>query len=154
MARQSFFAEMRSGKNDPNFFKNMKMSELRKNVRRIIIDIKYDNISMIDYSYFQNETIIDACMQECMHQSDEVRATLNALNSYYNDLKNRRYVPYYNFDLFKEMTDVSEKIREFTDKYYLWYNLYTAFYCIRYCNAEIHSVMGAIRLMNFDPSDL
>ena len=128
MARQSFFAEMRSGKNDPNFFKSMKMSELRKNVKRIIIDIKYDNISMIDYSYFQNETIIDACMQECMHQSDKVRATLNALNSYYNDLKNRRYVPYYNFDLFKEMTDVSEKIREFTDKYYLWYNLFI--YCI------------------------
>ena len=43
MARQSYFAEKRGRNNDPNFFNRVPMEEIRKNVKRIIRDVKYDN---------------------------------------------------------------------------------------------------------------
>ena len=62
MARKalSYFADERGRNNNPNFFINMKDEDLRRQVKRIIRDIKNMTIEEQDLNYFKADNFV--CM--------------------------------------------------------------------------------------------
>lgn len=154
MAKQSYFAEMRSTNNNPNFFKNMKIEDLRRSVKRIIKDIKYDNIVETDYSYFLNENIMEACLQESLAQWKSANTLTNALNFYVNDYLRVGYMPYKNFDMTQEMAIAASEQNKQNEKASMWSIIYYIFKAIRYDGAEIRTELAKIRTMQFNPNDL
>ena len=86
MARKalSYFADERGRNNNPNFFINMKDEDLRRQVKRIIRDIKNMTIEEQDLNYFKADKILSACLSESYIQFKEAETLLNALTSYIN----------------------------------------------------------------------
>ena len=85
MARLSYFAEKRGQNNDPNFFNRVPLDEIRKNVKRIIKDIKFDMIQDQDFNYFHNPQIIQACIAEAQENYTSCVTICNSLNFYINE---------------------------------------------------------------------
>lgn len=154
MARQSYFAEMRSIKNDPNFFNRMSIDEIRRSVKRIIRDIKSNNIIDQDYLYFSNKNVISACLHESYVQWYSAGVVVNALNYYINDGLNSGYKPFKNTDIRVEMTKASNEQIKQNNRCYVWMSIYGLFYSIYYNNAEIISTLKNIQNMKFDINDL
>lgn len=126
MARQSFFAEKRS--NNPNFFTFMGIDEIRRNVKRIIKDVKSDIILEQDYVYFTNDKVLRACIDEAREMYIRAGATCTALNYYLNQIL-RYGAPYPGMDINEEMTIVTKEASIQNDRYYNWliaYNSFTA----------------------------
>ena len=82
MAKLSYFAEKRQMNNDPHFFDRLPPDELKRNVKRIIKDIKFDNINDNDYVYFTNNNIVKLCMQEAYQQYIDALVLTSALHNY------------------------------------------------------------------------
>lgn len=89
MARLSYFAEKRGQNNDPNFFNRIPLDEIRRNVKRIIRDIKMDNIQDQDYNYFYNSQVIQACIAEADENCMRATIIANSLNFYINESLNK-----------------------------------------------------------------
>ena len=64
----SYFTEERLRNNNPNFFVNMRDEDLRRQVKRIIKDMRSNTIEEQDYIYFRNDKIISACLTESYSQ--------------------------------------------------------------------------------------
>ena len=150
MARVSYFAEMRTVKHNPSFYLNIKQEELDKNVKRIIRDIKYDNIEEQDYKYFQCESILNSCIRVAMQQNGLALATHRALTDYREKLNSSRTC-FNNDAINTEMTYVDKKVMEYENKSSVWHTIYWCFYSIKYCNAGIHTTLYNIKTLNFDP---
>jgi hypothetical protein len=82
MAKTSYFAEKRQMNNDPHFFDRLPPDELKRNVKRIVKDIKFDNIIDNDYIYFTNANIITACKAESYQQYIDALVLSTALYSF------------------------------------------------------------------------
>lgn len=97
--RLSYFAEKRGQNNDPNFFNRIPLDEIRRNVKRIIRDIKMDNIQDQDYNYFYNTQVIQACIAEA--EDNCMRATIlaNSLNFYINEALNKGFKTFPSIDI-------------------------------------------------------
>ena len=54
----SYFAEEARRNNNPNFFVNMRDEDLRRQVKRIVRDMRNSNIEEQDFVYFKNDKII------------------------------------------------------------------------------------------------
>ena len=90
--RLSFFAEMRRN-NNPRFYNTMSTDDLRRSVKRIVIDLKYNNIAEEDYVYFDNNTLFNICIDESERQYKNASVLLNAMNYYINCGLRAGYVP-------------------------------------------------------------
>jgi hypothetical protein len=141
--RLSYFAEKRERENNPNFFNQCNISEIRKNVKRIIRDIKYGVIQEQDYTYFMNERILSACLHEANDQYVAATILVNALNYYINNGLNSGYKPYPNSNTIKERLDASEQQKLQNSRSYTWLNIYRMFEAIYY-GAEIKSTLKPI----------
>ena len=91
--RLSFFAEMRRN-NNPRFYDTMSTDDLRRSVKRIVTDLKYNNIAEEDYVYFDNNTLFNICIDESERQYKNASVLLNAMNYYINCGLRAGYVPY------------------------------------------------------------
>lgn len=154
MAKQSYFAEMRIAKNDPNFFMRMNVDEIRKSVKRIIKDIKFDNIQDQDYSYFINTNVMSACLCESYEQWYSASVILNALNYYINDGLGNGYRPYKSTDITNERAKASAEQLKQNARCYLWMHIYLLFYSIYKYNAPITQTLKSLQTMNFNVNDL
>lgn len=81
----SYFTEERMRNNNPNFYVNMREQDLRRQVKRIIKDIKFGNITEPDLLYFTQDNIISACINECYENVSINNTMRNALIYYYNN---------------------------------------------------------------------
>ena len=85
MARKkiSYFEEKRLQYSDPNFYnKDQGIIDLKQQMRRILQDIKYDNIKQEDYVYFTNNKILLACIDACWQNYLSALSEYNAINYY------------------------------------------------------------------------
>jgi hypothetical protein len=149
MARQSYFAEMRNIKNDPNFFNRMGVDEIKKNVKRIIRDIKFDNIDHRDYMYFTNAHVLTACMDEAHKQYESASVLVNSLNFYINECLKNGHVPYKTTDVNIEHARASNEQLKQNDRCYIWGTIYNLFQSI-YNGAEVQSTLKIIQTMDFN----
>lgn len=149
MARQSFFAEKRASNNNPNFFNNMDVDEIRKSVKRIIRDIKYDNIAPQDYLYFSNEKVLSACITESFTQYQSAAVLVNALSYYINDGLRSGFVPHKTSDIYQERAMASNEQTKQNIRCYMWLQFYQMFDAIRK-GAEIVSTLKNIQLLDFN----
>ena len=85
MAKQrlSYFEEKRMQYSDPNFFnRDQNIIDLKQQMKRIIQDIKFNNIKQEDYVYFTNNKILLACIDACWQNYLSALAEYNAINYY------------------------------------------------------------------------
>ena len=122
MARRniSSFAEERSRNRNPNFYVNVRDEDLRRNVKRIIRDIKNNNIEDQDLVYFQNDRIISACITESTAQWRSAETIKNALMHYNNTVLIPNNLPYVSCQIWDERANVCNELGKYANKASLW----------------------------------
>lgn len=148
MARKnmSYFAEERSRNNNPNFFKNMSSSDLRRQVKRIIKDIRNGSIELQDLVYFTQDNIISACITESYAQWKSAETIQNALmyyNSSYLCHASQNQIVGSN-NVWIERTNVANELGKFANKANVWNRAYIAFYNIKENIMPIQEALGII----------
>lgn len=123
----SYFAEERGRNNNPNFFVNMRDEDLRRQVKRIIRDMRNCNIEEQDYVYFKNDKIISACLTESYAQWKSAETIKNALSYYFCVPLANGVLPYPTNNLWEERTNASNELGKFTNKANLWSIAYRVF---------------------------
>lgn len=88
--QKSYFEQQRISMNDPNFYKALTDQELRRQVKRIIRDIKNGSIAQQDMIYFKEPRIISACISVSYEESRKAGIITEALK-YYNDTELSKY---------------------------------------------------------------
>lgn len=147
MARQSYFAEKRGGNVDPNFFNRIALDEIRKNVKRIIKDIRFDMIQEQDYNYFYNPQIIQACIAEAQENYTSSVTICNSLNFYINECLNKGIKSFPSSNIMEErMYASNEQIRQNTRSKH-WYNILQMFIAISY-GADIVTTLMPIKMID------
>ncbi len=144
MARKalSYFADERGRNNNPNFFINMKDEDLRRQVKRIIRDIKNMTIEEQDLNYFKADKILSACLSESYIQFKEAETLLNALTSYVNGpLAFGPLDPRIN--IWQERNNASNIISKVSNRLIVWRTAYYIFTEIQQ-GAEIHLALSNI----------
>lgn len=124
MARTSFFRE--NGQNNPNFLVNMDLNNLKRNIRRILLDVVNDNIINDDYIYFTNKRLIDIGMDECFKNMKYAQTEYNC--AYYYSLSTQcQYKqisdPYEANNVAKIMTNATTKLKAWETAYQCFYSL-------------------------------
>ena len=126
----SFFENEIKRNNNPNFFNNMKVDELRRNVKKIIRDIHSNLIADNHYQFFTNEKVISACIQEAKYQMDRSRIIYNSLQSERNNMSiNNLTSIYCNINMGAGL--LTELLNEYGMKTNTWWCIYEAF-----CNVQ------------------
>ena len=123
----SYFAEERGRNNNPNFFVNMRDEDLRRQVKRIVRDMRNSNIEEQDYVYFKNDRIISACITESYDKWKSAETIKNALAYYFNVPLANGVLPFPNVNLWEERTIVSNELGKVTNKATLWSIAYRTF---------------------------
>ena len=150
MARQSYFAEMKYQNRNPMFFNNVKEQDLRNAVKRIVKDIKHDNIDQEDYVYFQNESVLNACITESEYQWKHAKIMESTLSAYRNEcLYRRSVIQYQTFDNATELMHVGNELTRQTKKCNCWKTIYEAFYSIKYYHTGIRQTLSVIKNLDF-----
>ena len=129
MARKgiSYFAEQRGRNNNPNFYVSMRDEDLRRQVKRIVRDMRNSNIEEQDYVYFKNDKIISACITESYEQWKSAETIRNALTYYFNVPLSNGTLLYPNINLWEERSIVSNELGKVTNKATLWNIAYRIF---------------------------
>lgn len=153
MARNSFFAEKRLGNNNPNFFNNMTVEEIRKNVKRIIRDIKYDNILEQDYIYFRNDKVISACLLESRYQFIRASVCANALGFYINDCLQYGITPYKTTNINVERLNAVNEQKIQNNKAFMWHEINAIFEVAAQPNSDL-SILKNIATLNMNLNEL
>ena len=123
----SYFTEERLRNNNPNFFVNMRDEDLRRQVKRIIKDMRSNTIEEQDYIYFRNDKIISACLTESYSQWKSAETIKNALAYYFSVPLSNGTVLYPTINLWEDRTNASNELGKFTNKANLWNIAYRTF---------------------------
>ncbi len=145
--RQSYFAEKRGQNNDPNFFNRIPIDEIRKNVKRIIRDIKNDMIQEQDWNYFHSSQILQACISEAQENYTSALVTCNSLNFYINEGLNKGIKPTPSCNLQVERMYASKEQIVQNQRAKNWYNILQMFIQISY-GADIISTLMPMRMLD------
>lgn len=122
----SYFAEERLRNNNPNFFMQRREDELRKQVKRIIRDIKNNTIEQQDLNYFKNDRIISACIEESYKNFIESFTMINALTHYINTVLTTN-IPTLGLNVPQERVNASNLITAYNNKLIVYRIAYYAF---------------------------
>lgn len=146
----SYFGEMRSGYSNPNFFNGIAVEQIKRNVKRIIKDIKYDNIELMDYIYFTNPKVINCCIEEAAYQMSISHTLRNALFVYLNNyLIPHNIGAHQNLNIMDEIKSASDLEPIQGTKYYHWQYIYQMMITIRDYNVtdvnEIKRILSPIK---------
>lgn len=147
MARSSYFAEKRGQNNDPNFFNRIPLDEIRKNVRRIIKDIRFDMIQEQDYNYFHNSQILQACISEAQQSYTSCVTICNSLNFYINECLNRGIKSFPSSNIMEERIYASNEQTVHNMRAKHWYTIWQMFLAISY-GADIITTLMPIKLID------
>lgn len=147
MARLSYFAEKRGQNNDPNFFNRISIDELRKNVKRIIKDIRFDMIQEQDYIYFHNPQILQACIVEAQENYMSCLIICNSLNFYINECLNKGVKPFPSSNIMEERIYASKEQITQNMRANHWCNILQMFTAISY-GADIISTLMPIKMID------
>lgn len=147
MARQSYFAEKRGQNNDPMFFNRVPLEEIKKNVRRIIRDIKYDVIQPQDYNYFYSNQIIQACIAEAQENYASACVLCNALNFYINECLQKGIKPYPSVGITGELMSASAQQILQNSRARNWFNILQMFTAV-YNGVDIQSALLPIKMID------
>lgn len=147
MARLSYFAEKRGQNNDPNFFNRIPLDEIRKNVKRIIKDIRFDMIQEQDYIYFHNPQILQACIAEAQENYVSCMVVCNSLNFYINESLNKGIKTFPSSNIMEERIYASKEqiIQNMRVKH--WYTILNMFIAISY-GADIVTTLAPIKMID------
>ena len=145
--RQSYFAEKRGQNNDPNFFNRIPLDEIRKNVKRIIRDIRYDMIQDQDYNYFHSQQILQACIAEAQENYTSSVINCNALNFYINECLNKGIKPFPSSNVIEERMYASKEQIVQNARAKNWYNILQMFIAISY-GADIITTLMPIKMLD------
>ena len=147
MARLSYFAEKRGQNNDPNFFNRIALDEIRKNVKRIIKDIRFEMIQEQDYNYFHNPQILQACIVEAQENYNSSVILCNSLNFYINECLNRgiKAFPSSNITIERVLASKEQVLQNMRAKY--WYDIWKMFEAISY-GADIITTLMPIKMID------
>lgn len=147
MARTSYFAEKRGQNNDPNFFNRVPLDEIRKNVKRIIKDIRFDMIQEQDYNYFHSTQILQACISEAQENYTSSVTICNALNFYINECLNRGIKTFPSSNIMEERLYASKEQITANMRAKHWYAILQMFISISY-GADIISTLTPIKMID------
>lgn len=147
MARLSYFAEKRGQNNDPNFFNRMPIDEIRKNVKRIIKDIRFDLIQEQDYNYFHSQQIVQACISEAQENYTSSMILCNSLNFYINECLNKGIKAFPSSNILEERIYASKEqvVQNMRAKY--WNDILNIFIAISY-GADIQTTLMPIKMID------
>lgn len=123
---KSYFEQQRIQFNDPNFYKRLTDDELRRQVKRIIRDIRNGNITQQDMIYFQNDRIISACICESYEQSRKANIIAEALK-YYNMALSTNSIAINNSEINARSAYCANTLNEFSNKATVWYECWKMF---------------------------
>ena len=145
--RQSYFSEKRGQNNDPNFFNRIPLDEIRKNVKRIIKDIRFDMIQEQDYIYFHNPQIIQACIAEAQDNYASCIVICNSLNFYINECLNKGIKPFPSSNILEERVRASNEqiVQNMRAKH--WDDILRMFIAISY-GADIVTTLMPIKMID------
>lgn len=153
MAKQklSYFEEKRLQYSDPNFFnREQNIIDLKQQMKRIVQDIKFNNIKQEDFIYFTNNKILLACIDACWQNYLSALAEYNAINYY---LTNNIYsinVPQIAPKL-DEASRASTIAIKLADKLFVWQHCYKVFHDIYNGFAGLDALSS---IQNFDNNQL
>lgn len=151
--KRSYFEDKRSQNNNPNFFRHVPFEELKRNVKRIVKDIKFDNIKHQDYQYFTNKNVLTACYFEAYSQWRTATVTYNALSYYISNVVNGAFnIP--GIDANQERIEATNEQIKYAKKASLWFSIYKLFDAIYNNNAPIEQTLANIKNMKFNVNDL
>ena len=147
MARLSYFAEKRGQNNDPNFFNRVPLDEIRKNVKRIIKDIRFDMIQDQDFNYFHNPQIIQACIAEAQENYISCVTICNSLNFYINECLNKGIKTFPSSNIMEERMYASREqiVQNMRAKH--WYSILQMFIAISY-GCDIITTLMPIKMID------
>lgn len=145
--RLSYFAEKRGQINDPNFFNRIALDEIRKNVKRIIKDIRFDMIQEQDYNYFYNNQILQACIAEAQENYTTCVVICNSLNFYINECLNKSIKPFPSTNIMEERIYASNEQIKQNMRAKHWYSILQMFIAISY-GADIISTLTPIKMID------
>lgn len=148
--RPSFFAEIRMKRNDPNYFNRTSVVELQKNVKRIIMDIKYGNILETDYVYFTSNNLLDACITYCYDNMIKAYLHKMAMMFYSNFYNKPGYSQYTLPESTEVMVNFGNLLMLDNQLYIVYDAFYRGFSDIRN-GANIAQVILQLSNLNFDP---
>ena len=145
--RLSYFAEKRGQNNDPNFFNRIPLDEIRKNIKRIIKDIRFDLIQEQDYNYFHSPQIIQACIAEAQENYTSSIVICNSLNFYINECLNKGIKSFPSSNIMEERMYASKEqiVQNMRAKY--WNDILHMFIAISY-GADIVTTLMPIRMID------
>ena len=127
--RQSYFAEKRES--NPAYFNRVTLDEIRKNVRRIIRDVKNGNITDQDMVYFTNSQVIQACLSEAWDSYIKASVTANAFNFYIHEGINKGVRLFPSIDLNQERMHAAAEQSVNNSRANIWLQLFNMFTDIR-----------------------
>lgn len=153
--RQSYFAEMQMKNNQPHFFAGMRNSDIRKSVKRIILDVKSNNIAEHDYHYFLEPNVFTACLYESGDQSNKLSVTYRAINNYVTDALNAPIPPYRNINVAKDREIGYNILPKLSSKSIVWDRLAMIFNEAQHFTGELRiAKIKEIQMMDFDANNL
>lgn len=145
--RQSYFAEKRGQNMDPNFFNRIPLDEIRKNVKRIIKDIRFDMIQEQDYNYFHNPQILQACIAEAQENYTSSMVICNSLNFYINESLNKGIKSFPSTNIMEERIYASKEQIMQNMRVKHWYTILNMFIAISY-GADIITTLAPIKMID------
>lgn len=145
--RSSYFAEKRGQNNDPNFFNRIPLDEIRKNVKRIIKDIRFDMIQEQDYNYFHSPQIIQACISEAQENYISSVTICNSLNFYINECLNRGIKAFPSSNITEDRLYASKEQVKQNMRAKYWNDILQMFIAISY-GADIVSTLMPIKMID------
>ena len=92
--QRSYFEQQRTQANDPNFYRSMTDEDLRRQVRRIVKDIRNCAITQQDMIYFLNDRIRSACVTTSYNEWRKAQAIADGMKYYIdNELSKYKFSP-------------------------------------------------------------
>lgn len=117
--RQSYFEEQVMRAHDPMFFKAMLDEDIRRQVPRIVRDIRNCNIPEQYLSYFQQDRILSACLWVSQNQYNDAFIMVKALQHYIEKELTAQKI-YANINLNVERQRASNLLSIATNKMLVW----------------------------------
>lgn len=124
----SYFAEEKKRSNDPNFFRKVSDEDLRRQVKRIIKDIRFDKIEEQDYVYFSNEKILSACLYVTSTEYQTAAVIHESLQYYLNSVLGRNCDLSMQQSIALKRQIAANQCNKMNTKHIIWRECYNVFY--------------------------
>ena len=151
--QRSYFEQQSTQANDPNFYRSMTDEDLRRQVRRIVKDIRNCTITQQDMIYFLNDRIRSACVTTSYNEWRKAQAIADGMKYYIdNELSKYKFSPENNNNIIERNNFCVNALTEHTTRSYIWYCCWIMFSNITRCTTteEVQAELNKILGLNID----